>query len=97
MTVDGSSHRAYIWLQGGISAITSWWPFILREPPLIQKTPPPQILSDPVFDIPLELFKITLTFFRLDVPTLEILKIEDIAGMSNKISLRLASRSKFVD
>ena len=33
-----------------------------------------RILGGPIFDTHLELLKITLAFFRLDVPSLEILK-----------------------
>ena len=40
------------------------------------------MLGGPVFEAHLELFTITLTFFKLDVPDLEILKIRDIPGMS---------------
>ena len=41
-----------------------------------------QISGDPVFDTHLELLKLALTFCRLNIPNLEILKIEDIPGIS---------------
>ena len=46
------------------------------------KSSPTQNLGSPVFDTYLELFKITMTLFRLNVPNLEILKIGDMPGMS---------------
>ena len=44
---------------------------------------PTHILGGPVFGSHLELLKLSLSFFRLDVPNLEILKIGDIPGMSS--------------
>ena len=46
------------------------------------KTPPTQISGGPVFEAHLDLLKITLTFFRLKVRNLEILKSVYLPSMS---------------
>ena len=57
--------------------------FFNARPPLIQKAPPTQILGGSVFWSYLQLLKTAPSFYRSDVPNLEILKIEDIPGMSS--------------
>ena len=42
------------------------------------------MLGGPIFEARLELLKLTLTFFSMDVPNLEILLTGGIPGMSSK-------------
>ena len=60
----------------------SGWVFPLQRPALIQNTTPTQNLSTPTFGSQNRHIQIPPTYFRLDVPLLEVQPSEDVPSMS---------------